>query len=134
MQSSLAIAYLNILPPAPGKSIIHELTKPVHLLGRIASVCDIVIPCRTISRVHCTFVARYTQSDPFYQLIDGERNFRKPSTNGVFVNGMRVEEIWERLNHNDVITFGGCPYKVNYVLVIERTIDLSKETATNADE
>lgn len=133
MQSAATIAYLNILPPAPEQSSIHELSKPVHLLGRVIG-CDIIIPCPTISRVHCTFVWRYNQGDPFYQLIDGERNHRKPSTNGVFVNGQRVEEIWERLNHGDVITFGGCPYKLNYIQLIERTVDLSKETATDAND
>lgn len=128
-----AIAYLKIFPSPQTPPVIHELSKPIQLVGRAAD-CDVLLQCATISRVHCTLIERYIQKRSYHQLIDGELNRRKPSRNGLFVNGFRVEEIWECLNHNDVISFGGSSYKIYYYLINPPPpTDSSKETASNAD-
>ncbi len=130
-----AIAYLKIFPSPQTPPVIHELSKPIQLVGRAAG-CDVVLPCATASRVHFTLIERYSQQRSYHQLIDGERSRRKPSRNGVFVNGQKVEEIWEHLNHNDVIRLGGSSYEIHYHLINPPppTTDPSKETASDASQ
>lgn len=99
-----AIANLEVFLNNIVEPIVFHLTKPIHTIGR-SKDCDVTLPYQSVSRVQFTLVWRYNNGNPFYQLIDGDRNRRKPSFNGVFVNGHRVEEIWECLYHGDVITF-----------------------------
>lgn len=62
-------------------------------IGR-SEECDIILPDAAASRVHC----RIEEINEYFKLVDGG------SANGVFVNGMRVEEQW--LNHGDEIRVG----------------------------
>lgn len=133
-QGLLAIAKLEIYFKTIVDPVIFYLKKPIHTIGRNKD-CDVIIPFQSVSRVQCTFIWRYNNGDPFYQLIDGDRDRRKPSSNGVFVNSHRVSEIWERLDHGDTITFGAASIRILYCLTGKvNPTDGSKGTMGSADE
>ena len=71
----------------------HEITKPVTVLGRSAS-CDVRLGDPNISRRH----AELRQQGTSYWIVD------LGSTNGVDVNGARVERA--KLDHGDTVTLG----------------------------
>lgn len=71
----------KLVVQAPGGQR-HELplTTPIFAIGR-GRACDLVLDYGYVSRVH----ARLEQSDAGYMLVDCE------STNGIYVNGQRVQ-------------------------------------------
>jgi hypothetical protein len=71
----------------------HEITKPVTVLGRSAS-CDVRIGDPNVSRRH----AELRQQGTSYWIVD------LGSTNGVDVNGARVERA--KLDDGDTVTLG----------------------------
>ena len=71
----------------------HEVTKPVTVLGRSAT-CDVRLSDPNVSRRH----AELRQQGTSYWVIDLD------STNGVEVNGARVERA--KLDHGDKVTVG----------------------------
>ncbi|HEU0304158.1 MAG TPA: DUF3662 and FHA domain-containing protein [Gaiellaceae bacterium] len=71
----------------------HEVTKPVTVLGRSTS-CDIRLGDPNVSRRH----AELRQQGTAYWIVD------LGSTNGVEVNGTRVEQA--KLEHGDTIVLG----------------------------
>jgi hypothetical protein len=71
----------------------HEITKPVTVLGRSAG-CDIRLGDPNVSRRH----AELRQQGTSYWMVD------LGSTNGVEVNGARVERA--KLDHGDTVTLG----------------------------
>jgi hypothetical protein len=71
----------------------HEITKPVTVLGRSAS-CDVRLSDPNVSRRH----AELRQQGTSYWMVDLD------STNGVEVNGARVERA--KLDHGDRVTLG----------------------------
>ena len=71
----------------------HEITKPVTVLGRSAT-CDVRLNDPNVSRRH----AEVRQQGTSYWVIDLD------STNGVEVNGARVERA--KLDHGDKVTVG----------------------------
>jgi Protein of unknown function (DUF3662)/FHA domain len=71
----------------------HEITKPVTVLGR-STGCDIRLGDPNVSRRH----AEVRQQGTAYWIVDLD------STNGVDVNGSRVEKA--KLEHGDVLTLG----------------------------
>ncbi len=73
----------------------HEVTKPVTVLGRSAG-CDVRIEDPNVSRRH----AELRQQGTSYWIVDLD------STNGVEVNGARVER--SKLDHGDTVTLGEC--------------------------
>jgi Protein of unknown function (DUF3662)/FHA domain len=73
----------------------HEITKPVTVLGRSAG-CDVRLGDPNVSRRH----AELQQQDTAYWIVDLD------STNGVEVNGARVERA--KLDHGDTVTLGEC--------------------------
>ncbi len=77
------------------------LDKPIVLIGRHQE-CDIQIPSRKISRRHCCIaqVANY--------LVVRDLG----STNGIRINGVRVQE--GRLHKGDEITIGNVRYEVRW--------------------
>ncbi len=77
------------------------LDKPIVLIGRHQE-CDIQIPSRKISRRHCCLaqVANY--------LVVRDLG----STNGIRINGVRVQE--GRLHPGDEITIGNVHYEVRW--------------------
>jgi predicted component of type VI protein secretion system len=82
-----------------GPSIL--LDKPILLLGRHPE-CDIQIDSRKISRRHCCIA----QVNDYLVVRD------LGSTNGVRINGIRVQE--GRLKVGDELTIGGSRYKVRW--------------------
>jgi predicted component of type VI protein secretion system len=78
-----------------------SLDKPIMLIGRHQE-CDIQIPSRKISRRHCCIAQ-----------VDGRLVVRDLcSTNGIRVNGARVQE--GRLNPGDELVIGNYRYQVDY--------------------
>jgi hypothetical protein len=71
----------------------HEITKPVTVLGRSTS-CDVTLGDPNVSRRH----AELRQQGTSYWIVD------LGSTNGVDVNGARVERA--KLDHGDTVTLG----------------------------
>jgi hypothetical protein len=71
----------------------HEVTKPVTVLGRSAG-CDVRLGDPNVSRRH----AELRQQGTAYWIVDLD------STNGVEVNGARVERA--KLDHGDTVTLG----------------------------
>src|SRR5437868_2790598 len=80
-----------------GPSIL--LDKPILLLGRHPE-CDIQIDSRKVSRRHCCIA----QVADYLVVRDLD------STNGIRVNGMRVQE--SQLHHGDELTIGNNRYQV----------------------
>lgn len=65
---------------------------------------DIRIPSVKVSSNHMMLVRMFEDSNSFYRILDGELGGR-PSTNGVFVNGVKIKQYnYRDLNHGDVIT------------------------------
>src|SRR6202046_4875992 len=87
-----------------GPSII--LDKPILLIGRDPE-CDIQIDSRKISRRHCC-IARVND----YLVV---RDLG--STNGIRINGMRVQD--GILKANDQLTIGGSIYRVSWEDTLE---------------
>ena len=94
------------LPPAQlvamseGPNIL--LDKPIMLIGRHQE-CDIQIPSRKISRRHCCIA----QVDDYFVVRD------LCSTNGIRINGMRVQE--GNLKPGDELTIGNFRYQIQPV-------------------
>jgi pSer/pThr/pTyr-binding forkhead associated (FHA) protein len=82
-----------------GPSIL--LDKPILLIGRDPE-CDIQIDSRKISRRHCCIA----QVNDYLVVRD------LGSTNGIRINGMRVQE--GNLKANDELTIGGNRYRVSW--------------------
>lgn len=77
------------------------LDKPILLLGRHPE-CDVQIESRKISRRHCCIA-----------LVDGHLIVRDlGSTNGIRVNGIRVQE--GKLHADDELTIGNSRFKVRW--------------------
>src|SRR5204862_322318 len=77
------------------------LDKPILLLGRHPE-CDIQIDSRKISRRHCCIA----QVEEYLIVRD------LGSTNGIRINGIRVQE--GQLRPNDELTIGNSRYKVKW--------------------
>ena len=82
-----------------GPSIL--LDKPILLLGRHPE-CDIQIDSRKVSRRHCCIA----QVADFLVVRDLD------STNGIRINGSRVQE--GKLRHGDELTIGNHRYQVSW--------------------
>lgn len=80
------------------------LDKPILLVGRDPE-CDVQIESRKISRRHCVIA----QVNDYLVVRDLE------STNGIRVNGVRVQE--GKLRGNDELTIGSSRYRVSWDLV-----------------
>src|SRR5450755_224094 len=77
------------------------LDKPILLIGRHQE-CDIQIPSRKISRRHCCIA----QVDDYIVVRD------LCSTNGIRINGIRVNE--GQLKSGDELTIGSFRYQINW--------------------
>jgi len=89
------------------------LSKPIILIGRHQE-CDIQIPSRKISRRHCC-IAQVSK-----HLVVRDLG----STNGIRINGVRVQE--GRLRVDDELTLGNSRYKVRWE-TIEVAMPVLKE-------
>jgi pSer/pThr/pTyr-binding forkhead associated (FHA) protein len=87
-----------------GSSIL--LDKPILLIGRDPE-CDIQIDSRKISRRHCCIA----QVNDYLVVRD------LGSTNGIRINGLRVQE--GNLKADDELTIGGNRYRVSWEAVFE---------------
>jgi predicted component of type VI protein secretion system len=87
-----------------GPSIL--LDKPILLIGRDPE-CDIQIDSRKISRRHCCIA----QVNDYLVVRD------LGSTNGIRINGMRVQE--GNLKANDELTIGGNRYRISWDISFE---------------
>lgn len=90
----------------------HNLDKPSMLIGR-SPQCDIFVDSTLLSRHHASLI--FSEQDSVL-IKDLE------STNGTFVNSMRVKST-TALEHNDVITIGDAKFIF---------IDLDKESENNS--
>jgi pSer/pThr/pTyr-binding forkhead associated (FHA) protein len=89
----------QLLALTDGPSIV--LDKPILLLGRHPE-CDIQIDSRKVSRRHCCIA----------QVADYLVVRDLGSTNGIRINGSRVQE--GRLRHGDELTIGNHRYQVSW--------------------
>jgi len=89
----------QLLALTDGPSIV--LDKPILLLGRHPE-CDIQIDSRKVSRRHCCIA----QVADYLVVRDLD------STNGIRVNGARVQE--GKLRHGDELTIGNHRYQVTW--------------------
>src|SRR5262249_20539710 len=89
----------QLLALTDGPSIV--LDKPILLLGRHPE-CDIQIDSRKVSRRHCCIA----QVADYLVVRDLD------STNGIRVNGARVQE--GKLRHGDELTIGNHRYQVSW--------------------
>ena len=87
-----------------GPSIL--LDKPILLIGRDPE-CDIQIDSRKISRRHCCIA----QVNDYLVVRD------LGSTNGIRINGLRVQE--GNLKAEDELTIGGSRYRVSWDAAVE---------------
>jgi Ca-activated chloride channel family protein len=80
-----------------------SLTQSVYSIGR-APQCDIRLYSQFVARNHARLI-RHVRGDGsyFYQIVDGDTN-GKPSTNGLLVNGRKVDAHY--LQNQDQIVFG----------------------------
>lgn len=78
-----------------------SLDKPIVLLGR-QDECDVILESRKVSRKHCCFA-----------LINQTVFIRDlGSTNGISVNGKRVESA--SLSHGDIVSIGGHSFQLRW--------------------
>ncbi|HKI30425.1 MAG TPA: FHA domain-containing protein [Gemmataceae bacterium] len=89
----------QLLALTDGPSIV--LDKPILLLGRHPE-CDIQIESRKVSRRHCCIA----QVADYLVVRDLD------STNGIRINGARVQE--GKLHHGDELTIGNNRYQVSW--------------------
>src|SRR5262245_28468106 len=89
----------QLLAVSEGPNIL--LDKPIMLIGRHQE-CDIQIPSRKISRRQCCIA----QVDDYLVVRD------LSSTNGIRINGMRVNE--GQLKAGDELTIGNYRYEVQW--------------------
>jgi pSer/pThr/pTyr-binding forkhead associated (FHA) protein len=89
----------QLLALTDGPSIV--LDKPILLLGRHPE-CDIQIDSRKVSRRHCCIA----QVADYLVVRDLD------STNGIRINGSRVQE--GKLRHGDELTIGNHRYQVSW--------------------
>jgi len=89
----------QLLALTEGPSIV--LDKPILLLGRHPE-CDIQIDSRKVSRRHCCIA----QVADYLVVRDLD------STNGIRINGARVQE--GKLKHGDELTIGNHRYQVSW--------------------
>jgi predicted component of type VI protein secretion system len=89
----------QLLALTDGPSIV--LDKPILLLGRHPE-CDVQIDSRKVSRRHCCIA----QVADYLVVRDLD------STNGIRVNGARVQE--SKLRHGDELTIGNHRYQVSW--------------------
>jgi predicted component of type VI protein secretion system len=100
-----------------GPSIL--LDKPILLIGRDPE-CDIQIDSRKISRRHCCIA----QVNDYLVVRD------LGSTNGIRINGLRVQE--GNLKANDELTIGGNLYRVSWEVTFEQ-IDRNPNSARHLE-
>ncbi len=100
----------------PLKGQIQEFNKPEISIGRHPS-CDVRFPaeCGTISRKHAKIIREWNQ----FRLSD-------ISTNGIFVNGKKTEQI--HLKDGDVITVAPNGPKISFLTKVEQ-VPISVRTA-----
>jgi pSer/pThr/pTyr-binding forkhead associated (FHA) protein len=101
-----------------GPSIL--LDKPILLVGRHPE-CDIQIDSRKVSRRHCCIA----QVDDHLVVRD------LGSTNGVRINGVRVQE--GRLKASDELAIGGTRFRVSWDIVPEMPLH-SEQRARRKEE
>jgi pSer/pThr/pTyr-binding forkhead associated (FHA) protein len=105
-----------------------ELDKFVYAIGRDPK-CDICLWSEFASRHHATLVqlSSIGLDQSYYRIVDGDLN-KKPSTNGIIVNGLRVKA--HDLQNGDKIIFGFQTRAIYYHLTqennVEQTDDLEK--------
>ncbi len=94
---------------------IVTLEEPTYSIGRESSN-DIVIYDRVVSRYHATLIRikPSPKNESYsYRILDGDLESKR-STNGLIINGQRIES--HDLKHGDVIVFGS-QSKASYYIV-----------------
>src|SRR5580700_9092721 len=97
------------------------LDKPIILIGRHQE-CDIQIPSRKISRRHCCIA----QVDDYLVVRD------LCSTNGVRINGVRVNE--GQLKSGDELTIGNFRYQLNWPAHPQEAAPLKSQASEEEDD
>jgi pSer/pThr/pTyr-binding forkhead associated (FHA) protein len=113
---------LSISSPEDGNGLIYELNDN-YLLGRnppVSSINTIAIINKFVSKTHCTLILMPPDDEhhfSYYVVKDGNIFTGDKSTNGTWVNGLRIahdseekqDALWltsVELRHRDIITFG----------------------------
>ncbi len=96
-RTKMALQPAQLVAMSEGPNIL--LDKPIMLIGRHQE-CDIQIPSRKISRRHCCIA----QVNDYFVVRD------LCSTNGIRINGMRVQE--GLLKTGDELTIGNFRYQI----------------------
>ncbi|ACK65604.1 FHA domain containing protein [Rippkaea orientalis PCC 8801] len=79
------------------------LRKSTYTIGR-SPECDIRLRSQFVSRYHAMLYRKEdSQGVSYYQIVDGDSH-RKPSANGLLING--VKEPCHDLKHGDEVVFG----------------------------
>jgi predicted component of type VI protein secretion system len=106
----------QLLALTEGPSVV--LDKPILLIGRHAE-CDIQVESRKVSRRHCVIA----QVGDFLVVRDLD------STNGIRINGVRVQE--GKLKSGDELTIGNFRYQVTWDehAITPRAAAMKKELA-----
>lgn len=88
-----------------------RLNEPIYSLGRSVD-CDIRLRSQFVSRTHATLLKEVNdQGHEYYRIIDGNTD-GEPSSNGILVNGEKVES--HNLKNADEIVFGPQVFAVYY--------------------
>jgi pSer/pThr/pTyr-binding forkhead associated (FHA) protein len=124
MTSEATHSHLLIIEDDKGRREI-ELNKPIYSLGRDRR-CDIRIWSQFVSRLHATLI-QLPQPDGFffYRILDGSVD-GKPSSNGILINGRKVQS--SDLKNSDEIVFGPKVQAIYYVL---RPTKVNRKTLTD---
>lgn len=125
MTSPVEHSHLLIIDDEKGRREF-ELNQPMYRLGRDPK-CDIRLSSQFVSRLHATLI-QLPQPDGsfFYRILDGGVD-GKPSSNGILINGSKVQA--GDLKNSDEIVFGPKISAVYYVLR-----PTSKRNSTLPDE
>jgi len=102
--------------------VLHISKQSAYLFGRERKVADIAVDHPSLSKQHCVLQYRALpdKNDPEQKLRCKPYLMDLASTNGTFINGVRLEEArYYELRKGDVITLGASSRE--YVLLTENT-------------
>lgn len=112
MISPVEHSHLLIIEDEKGRREI-ELNQPMYCLGRDPK-CDIRLSSQFVSRLHATLIQLPQPNGSFfYRILDGSVD-GKPSSNGILINGSKVQA--GDLKNSDEVVFGPKVSAIYYVL------------------
>ena len=126
--------YLLVVNFASSVTQTLGLERSCYTIGRFKR-CDVVVPKKFdfVSRIHLTFIRGEKHGKNYCLLMDGAFYPRKISSNGAWVNGVKIDDSIE-LNHQDEITFSSVEKMPKIVFLVEEKLQEIEDTWTHEKE